>query len=72
MKTNQIESKETATAEEFEISAETVYQTREIVQLFKNDYYDINVIGIKRYGELWVNLQNLKNELKEWIEGDEE
>ena len=71
MKTNQIESKETATAEEFEISAETVYQTREIVQLFKNDYYDINEFG-EKYVELWVNLQNLKDELKEWIEGDEE
>ena len=71
MKTNQIESKITATAEEFEISAETVYQTREIVQLFKNDYYDINEFG-EKYVELWVNLQNLKDELKEWIEGDEE
>ena len=68
MNTTQIESKETATAEQFKISVDTVQQTRQIVQLFKNDFYEMNreTVG------LWVNLQSLKNELKEWIEGDEE
>ena len=65
------ESKETATAEEFKISVETVKQARIIVKLVKKDeFYDINQ-NSKEYMKLWVEILKLKEEMGN-LSGDEE